>query len=556
MSFALTRLPQTSAATGRSSTVFRATSRLPGTPSWSTGLLGFAAGLGQMPSSVSRSALQARAESSNGASSSQNGSAPDYDYDLFTIGAGSGGVRASKASADLGAKVGICELPLGRIATDTIGGVGGTCILRGCVPKKLLSYGSEFALEYRHGHNFGWEQSAPPALNWERLMANKNKELDRLNGVYRKMLRDAGIDFFEGRGQIIDQHTVEVNGKRFKVKNICIATGGKPITPPIEGAEHAIISDQILDLPKLPKKLAVVGGGYISCEQATIYNAFGSEVHVFNRTPSILGKFDKECTSFIAEQYKLAGVKIYTSCSPEKLAKQPDGRITIEAKYEDGKQISVEDFDYVLMATGRKPNTKGIGLEKVGVELDDKGGVKVDEYSRSVSVPNVFAIGDVTNRIPLTPVARMEGSLLGAHLFGDEPDEAKPDYEGVPSVVFSTPQMATVGLSEEDAIEKFKDVDVYTSTFRPMKNSMADEELKALTKLVVDAKTDKVLGIHMVGPEAAEIMQGLAAALKVGITKKQLDGTVGIHPTSAEEFVTMRKPARRIRNKEKVKAAA
>ncbi|KAK9795924.1 hypothetical protein WJX73_005162 [Symbiochloris irregularis] len=488
---------------------------------------------------------QVRASSSNGTG--------DYDYDLFTIGAGSGGVRASRfASTNYGAKVAICEMPFDLISSESKGGAGGTCVLRGCVPKKLMVYGGEFAESFEDAKGFGWD-STRPGLTWERFMDNKNKELDRLNSVYMKILANNNVTYHEGRGKLLDAHTIDVDGKQFTAKHILIATGGKPTKIPIEGAEHAIISDQILNLSKVPKKLAIIGGGYIALEFAGIYNHFGAETHVFYRQPLPLRGFDEEVRNFMSEQYQQHGLNLHPQHTPVKIEKAADGTLSLTAEDKDKQKVTLGGFDHVLMATGRQPNTQNMGLEEVGVKLEKSGAVAVDKASRT-SVPNIWAIGDVTNRLNLTPVALMEGMAFAATAFGD--NESFPDYENVASAVFSSPPLAHVGLSEEQAVEKYGDVDVYTSGFKPMRNTISGNQGRGFQKIVVDAKTDRVLGMHMVGPECAEIMQGFAAALKIGLKKKQLDTVVGIHPSSAEEFVTMRSPERRIRNKQPVEAHA
>eukprot|EP00891_Asterochloris_glomerata_P007600 jgi/Astpho2/7600/Aster-02504 len=479
-----------------------------------------------------------------------NGDGPShsYDYDLFTIGGGSAGVRAARFSAaNYGKKVALCELPFGFIASDEEGGLGGTCVLRGCIPKKLLVYGSEFAEAFREAQGYGWNLHGEPTHDWQALRESKNKELQRLSTVYKKNLESGKVDFIEGLGKVVDEHTVEVKGKRYSAQHILVATGGMPTVPPIEGKELTGTSDHILNLKERPNKLVIVGGGYIAAEQCCIYNGFGADVHLFFRGEHMLNGFDMENRLHLEEEFKKQGISLWPTYSPTKaswVTKQSNGKLTVVGKNKDDEEKTVEDVDFVLMATGRKPRTQGLGLEELGVKLDDKGGVKVDDYSQS-SVPSIYAIGDVSNRIPLTPVARMEGTYFARHLYGGDP--IKPDYDNVASVVFSSPQVAKVGIDEEAAKEKIGDVDIFTTTFTSLKNSLTDNDLKGMMKVVVDAKTDKVLGIHLVGPEVAEILQGFAAAMKAGITKTQLDETVGIHPTAAEELTTLREPSRRIR---------
>ncbi|KAL3141448.1 hypothetical protein ABBQ32_005016 [Trebouxia sp. C0010 RCD-2024] len=474
-----------------------------------------------------------------------------YDFDLFTIGGGTGGVRAARfAASDYGARVALCELPFSLIQTETEGGLGGTCILRGCVPKKFLVYGGEYANDFKECEGYGWHIEGEITHDWRKLADRKAKQLRKLSDSYKGQLDKAGVHYIEGRATVKDEHTVHINGKDYTAKNILIATGGRAVVPPIEGKEHTIISDQILDLPKKPSKLVIVGGGYIAAEQACIYRNFGADVHMFFRGKHMLAGFDPEAAKHAEGQFKHKGINLNPDFSPVKVVKESDGKLTMTAKNNDDKEVTVDGIDYILMATGRKPATQGLGLDKIGVELDEKGGVKVDDFSHS-NVASIWAIGDVTNRIPLTPVARMEGTYFAQHLFGGL--DIKPDYANVASVVFSSPQVAQVGVNEDKAVEQYGDVDVFTSTFSALKDSLTDNEGKGFIKIVVDAKSDRVLGIHLVGPEVSEILQGFAAAMKAGITKTQLNETVGIHPTSAEELTTLRSVTRKYRNKEQVK---
>ncbi|KAK9809327.1 hypothetical protein WJX73_004966 [Symbiochloris irregularis] len=478
----------------------------------------------------------------------------DYDFDLFVIGGGTGGVRTARMSSQFGARVGLCELPLGWVSSDDRGGLGGTCILRGCVPKKLMHYAGSFTEELEDAESFGWQVQEKPQLDWKVMMERKTQELLRLSGVYQKNLESAGVKLIEGRGRITGQHSVEVAGKTFKVKKILVAVGGRPTKAPIEGAEHAIVSDHILNLPDKPAKVVMIGGGYIACEQASIFNSLGSEVHFLIRGPTVLNPmFDEECRIHAGEQYKAAGVKLQLDVTPTKIEKQSNGKLTVTVEPKEGADYTIADADVVLLATGRQPNTKHLGLEEAGVELDDKGGIKVDEFSRSVSADNVYAVGDVTNRVPLTPVARMEGSLLAKHLFGGQKD-ARCDHSNVASVVFSSPAVAVVGLSEQAAVEKLGNVHVFSSKFTPMKAALRQDKPQALVKVIVDSGSDEVVGFHMVAPDAAEIIQGFATSLKLGITKTQLDDVVGLHPTSAEEFVTLSSPARKYKDGKQVSA--
>jgi len=469
----------------------------------------------------------------------------EYDYDIFTIGAGSGGVRGSRIAASYGAKVAVCELPFDFISSETRGGVGGTCVLRGCVPKKLMVYASEYADSFRDSVGFGWEQRELPPHTWSRFMDGKRKELMRLNGAYKNTLANAKVELLEGRGRVVGPHEVDVDGKRFRAKNILIAVGGRPTKLNIPGEEFCITSDEALELPAAPKKVTVIGGGYIAVEFSGIFSRFGCEVHTVYRQPLPLRGFDQECRKFLAEQYAQTGLNLHSECSPTEVKKQSDGKYTVVIKDASGALKELTDNDAVMMATGRAPNVKGLGLEEAGVNLGKSGEVLVDEYSRT-NVPSIWAIGDVTNRVQLTPVALMEGMALAKTIVLNEP--TKPDYQAIASAVFSHPELATVGLSEEQAVKDYKNVDVHTTSFRPMRNTISGSPLKTFMKLLVDADTDKVIGVHMIGDHAAEIMQGFAVCVKAGVTKAQMDSTVGIHPSAAEEFVTMRSVTRKIRN--------
>ncbi|KAL6902402.1 hypothetical protein ACP4OV_005278 [Aristida adscensionis] len=482
-----------------------------------------------------RAHASASAAAPNGASAEG-----EYDFDLFTIGAGSGGVRASRFASSLyGARVAVCEMPFATVASDEHGGVGGTCVLRGCVPKKLLVYGSKYSHEFEESHGFGWTYGTEPKHDWSTLIANKNTELQRLVGIYKNILNNAGITLIEGRGKIVDPHTVSVDGKLYTAKNILVSVGGRPSIPSIPGVEHVIDSDAALDLPSKPEKIAIVGGGYIALEFAGIFNGLKSEVHVFIRQKKVLRGFDEEVRDFIAEQMSLRGITFHTEQTPQAVVKSNDGMLSLKTNKE-----TIGGFSHVMFATGRKPNTKNLGLEGVGVEMDKNGAIVVDEYSRT-SVDSIWAVGDVTNRINLTPVALMEGGAFAKTAFGNEP--TKPDYRAVPAAVFSQPPIGQVGLTEEQAIEEYGDVDVYVANFRPLKATLSGLPDRVLMKLIVCATTNKVLGVHMCGDDAPEIIQGMAIAVKAGLTKQDFDATIGIHPTSAEEFVTMRNPARKVR---------
>ncbi|CAN6290575.1 unnamed protein product [Urochloa humidicola] len=476
------------------------------------------------------------------AAASPNGASAEgeYDYDLFTIGAGSGGVRASRFASTLyGSRVAICEMPFATVASEEHGGLGGTCVLRGCVPKKLLVYGSKYSHEFEESRGFGWTYETDPKHDWSTLIANKNTELQRLVGIYKNILNNAGVTLIEGRGKIVDPHTVSVNGKLYTAKNILIGVGGRPSMPDIPGIEHAIDSDAALDLPSKPEKIAIVGGGYIALEFAGIFNGLKSEVHVFIRQKKVLRGFDEEVRDFLAEQMSLRGITFHTEQTPQAVIKSDDGLLSLKTSKE-----TIGGFSHVMFATGRRPNTKNLGLEEVGVEMDKNGAIVVDEYSRT-SVDSIWAVGDVTNRINLTPVALMEGGAFVKTVFGNEP--TKPDYRAVPSAVFSQPPIGQVGLTEEQAIEEYGDVDVFVANFRPLKATLSGLPDRVLMKIIVCATTNKVVGVHMCGDDAPEIIQGIAIAVKAGLTKQDFDATIGIHPTSAEEFVTMRNATRKIR---------
>jgi len=443
-----------------------------------------------------------------------------YDYDLLTIGAGSGGVRASRMAAQKGARVAVCE-------EDR---VGGTCVLRGCVPKKLLVYASEFSGHFQDAGGFGWHVGQT-AIDWPQLIATKNKELDRLNGIYNNILSSNGVETLQGRGTLVDAHTVEVAGKRYTAEKILIAVGGWPTMPNVPGIEHAITSNEALDLPELPRRITIVGGGYIAVEFAGIFAGMGVEVTEIIRADRILRGFDDDLRSELEREMTKRGIKILSSTTVECINKKANH---FELVLGDGENL---ETDVVMYATGRKPKIDGLGLEGVGVAISDKGAIKVDENYRT-NVESIYAIGDATDRVCLTPVALAEGMALVNHLFGGE--SAGVDYENIPSAVFSQPPLGTVGLTEAQARERYGKVDVYTSGFRAMKHTLSGRDERTFMKLIVDPKTDRVVGAHMMGPDAAEIMQGLGIAMKCGATKAQFDATIGIHPSAAEEFVTMR----------------
>ncbi len=445
---------------------------------------------------------------------------PRYNFDLLTIGAGSGGVASSRRAGSYGARVAICEELR----------VGGTCVLRGCVPKKLLVYGAQFADAFADAEGFGW--TVPPAdFDWPRLIAAKDKEIGRLSQIYINMLNNSSVEIINGHAALVDPHTVEVAGRTYTAENILIATGSWPETPDIPGIEHVISSNEALDLEKLPRRIVIVGGGYIAVEFAGIFSGFGSEVVELIRRPELLYGFDDDVRVALGEEMRLRGVDIRGRTQVAQIDKTASGYLVTTTA---GEKI---ETDLVMYATGRRPNTKNMGLKEVGVQINEAGAVIVDEWQRS-TVPNIYAIGDVTDRINLTPVAIAEGRAIAETLFNNNP--TKMDHADVPSAVFSQPPIGAVGLTEERARGEFGEVDVYMARFKPMKNTLSGREERTLMKLVVDPRSDRVLGCHMLGPDAPEIIQGLAVAVKCGATKRQFDQTVGIHPSAAEEFVTMR----------------
>lgn len=407
------------------------------------------------------------------------------------------------------------------------------------MPKKLLVYASKFSHEFEESNGFGWRYDSEPKHDWSSLIANKNAELQRLTGIYKNILKNSNVKLIEGRGKIVDPHTVDVDGKLYTAKHILVSVGGRPFIPDIPGKEYAIDSDAALDLPSKPEKIAIVGGGYIALEFAGIFNGLKSDVHVFIRQKQVLRGFDEEIRDFVAENMALRGIEFHTEESPVAITKAADGSLSLKTS-----KGTVDGFSHIMFATGRKPNTKNLGLESVGVKIAKDGSIEVDEYSQT-SVPSIWAIGDATNRINLTPVALMEGVALTKTLFQNEP--TKPDYRAVPAAVFSQPPIGGVGFTEEQAVEQDGDVDIYTANFRPLKATLSGLPDRVFMKLIVSAKTNEVLGLHMCGDDAPEIVQGFAVAIKAGLTKADFDATVGIHPTAAEEFVTMRTPTRKIR---------
>lgn len=446
-----------------------------------------------------------------------------YDFDLITIGAGSGGVRASRIAAGHGARVAVIE-------EDR---PGGTCVLRGCVPKKLLVYGASFSAEVEDAVGFGWEE-VDPAHNWGQLIATKDAELDRLAGIYVNLLKNAGVTLIEGRGVITGPNSVSVGGKEYTAARILIAVGGWPTMPDVPGLEeHAISSNEALNLSHRPDEVVVYGSGYIAVEFAGIFNGFGATTHLVYRADDPLRGFDHELRTAFAEAAAERGIIMHPATTIKEVTSEGDEKVVALS---DGTTLKV---DVVMAATGRAPLTANLGLEDVGVEMASNGAIIVNEDSQT-NVPSIYAIGDVTDRINLTPVAIAEGHALADTLYGNHPRRA--DHTNVASAVFSMPPICSVGMSEEDAITAGITPKVFAASFRAMKNTISGRSEKSLMKLIVHPTTDVVLGAHMLGPDAPEIIQGIAIAIKAGATKADFDATIGIHPTAAEEFVTMRTP--------------
>ncbi len=443
-----------------------------------------------------------------------------FDFDLFVIGAGSGGVRAGRIASGLGARVAIAEEYR----------VGGTCVIRGCVPKKLFVYASHFAQDFEDAAGFGW-QIGERSFSWQTLIANKDKEIDRLNGLYVTTLKNAGVTTFNERATIKDKNTVVLaDGKEVSAEKILIATGGTPFKPDIPGIEHAITSNEAFHLDEFPKRVLVSGAGYIAVEFAAIFNGLGANVELAYRRDMVLRGFDDDLRSRLEHEMKSQGIKVHLHTQIDKIEKCEDG---LNVTFHHG---DVSQFDAVFYATGRTPNTAGLGLENAGVKLAANGSIPVNEYSRT-NVPNIFAVGDVTDRIALTPVAIKEGHAFALTEYANNPTSA--EHDNVASAVFSQPPIATVGPTETEAKEKYGEIDVYVSDFKPMKYTLGGRDERAFIKMIVDPKTDKVIAAHMIGPDAPEIIQGVAIAVKNGLTKAQFDSTVAIHPSSAEEFVLM-----------------
>ncbi|MGC8713915.1 MAG: glutathione-disulfide reductase [Leptodesmis sp.] len=449
-----------------------------------------------------------------------------YDFDLFVIGAGSGGIATARRAAEYGARVGIAE-------NDRL---GGTCVNRGCVPKKLMVYASHFPNIFEEARGYGWSE-VKSALNWEAMITAVNKEVDRLNEIYQRMLDNSKVEVFRSHARFIDPHTIEVGDKKVTADKVLIAVGGKPLLPNILGIEHAITSNEMFHLKEQPKRIVIIGGGYIGCEFACIMNGLGTEVTQVIRGDKILRGFDDDLRTEIQAGMAHHGIRLLNNSKLIAIEKYPEG-VTVSVGTGDTAETVIADV-VSLAAVGRKPNIQNLGLENTGVRLHD-GAIVVDKYSRTAEA-NIYAVGDCTDTIQLTPVAINEGRAFADTVFGGK--SRVMSYENVPSAIFTTPEAATVGLTEAEAREQYGEaVKVFYTRFRPMYYALAGKEEKTMMKLLVDGNTDKVIGAHMVGDHASEIIQGIAIALKAGATKADFDSTVGIHPTAAEEFVTLRFP--------------
>lgn len=442
-----------------------------------------------------------------------------FDWDLFVIGAGSGGVRAARMAAQYGARVAIAEYQA----------LGGTCVNVGCIPKKLFVYAAEFSHALAEARHYGW-QTQSASFDWATLRDNKTREIERLNGIYQKLLETSGATILRGRASLIDAHTVAMGEARHRARHILIATGGEPFVPEFPGREHVLRSDDMFYLPELPKRIAIVGGGYIAVEFAGICNGLGVETHLLYRGERLLRGFDGELGETLAREMTKRGVQIHFNTQVERIERGSDG---LHIMIDNGDELTVGQ---VLYATGRQPNTAGLSLENTRVETDARGAICIDDGFRTAE-PSIYALGDVTGRIELTPVAIREAMILTRNLFGERGD--RMNYESIPSAVFGQPAIGTVGLSEEKARERFPNVKIFRSEFRPLKATLGGDD-RVLIKLVLDADTDRVLGCHMLGDHAGEIIQGFAVAVQMGATKADFDRTIGIHPTAAEEFVTLR----------------
>ena len=447
---------------------------------------------------------------------------PEFDYDLFVIGGGSGGVRAARIAAGFGARVAIAE-PYR---------FGGTCVIRGCIPKKLLVYAAHFRADFADAAGYGWTVGEPE-FSWPKLIANKNREIARLEDVYARVLEMAGVTLLRATARVVDAHGVEVDGRRISARYLLVATGGHPWLPRIPGVEHAITSNEAFELAELPRRVLIVGGGYVAVEFAGIFNGLGSQVTLSYRGAQLLRGFDDDVRRHLAAELAKQGIRVLVYSDVERIERRAGGSLVVHLAGE----VPRMECDAVLYATGRVPSTRDLGLERAAVELGENGEVVVDRFSASTA-PSVYAVGDVTDRVNLTPVAIREAHAVALTLFGGAPTPI--DHIDVPTAVFSLPPISTVGLTEGEARDRLAEIEIYKTTFRPLKATLSGRDERTLVKLVVDAATQRVVGAHMVGPDAPEIIQGIAIAVQAGVTKPQLDATVGIHPTAAEEFVLLR----------------
>ncbi len=447
-----------------------------------------------------------------------------YDFDLFVIGAGSGGIATARRAAEYGAKVGVAEYDR----------LGGTCVNRGCIPKKLMVYASHFPELFTDAEGYGWS-AVKSQLDWPKMITAVNNEVTRLNGIYQRMLDNSKVELLHGRGKFLDQHTIQVGNRTVTADKILIAVGGVPVRPDIPGIEHAIVSDDVFNLAEQPKSIVILGAGYIGCEFACIMNGLGTKVTQVIRPELILRSFDGDLRAAVQDGMIHHGIEIINNTLDVSIAKTATG-VEVTVNTNDGTSTILADA-VSLAALGRKPNTADLGLENVDVKTHN-GVIHVDKYSQT-SVANIYSVGDCTDNIQLTPVAINEGRAFADTMFGNKPRQM--NYADIPTAIFTTPEAATVGLTEEEAREMHGDaIKIYRSSFRPMYYVLPNKQEKTLMKLVVDSTTDRVLGAHMVGDHAAEIIQGVAIAVKMGAKKADFDATVGIHPSSAEEFVTMR----------------
>ncbi|MBK9520047.1 MAG: glutathione-disulfide reductase [Rhodocyclaceae bacterium] len=460
-----------------------------------------------------------------------------FDTDLFVIGGGSGGVRAARMAAQRGARVTMAE-------AGGTSGLGGTCVNVGCIPKKLYSYAAHYAESFEESHGFGWNAAAP-TLDWSKLKENRRTEISRLNGVYQKMLLGAGVEIINAHARLVDAHMVEVAAsqdgqsvtKLFRAKNILIATGGWPHVPKFPGHELVLTSNEIFDIDPFPGRLLVVGGGYIACEFASIFNGLGTKITQLYRGVQVLRGFDDDVRNFVAAEVIKKGVDLRLNTEVASITKTANG---LAVQLQGGESVTV---DAVLYATGRVPNVANLGLDQVGITQGSDGAVVVDEAYRT-NVPSIYAVGDVTSRVQLTPVALGEAMVVVDQLFGPTAGKTpkKMSYEFIPTAVFTHPSIGTVGFSEAEARKEFGAVSIYRSEFKALKHTLSGSDERTLMKIIVDNATDRVVGLHMVGADAGETVQGFAVAMKAGATKAIFDSTIGIHPTAAEEFVTMREP--------------